>query len=77
MWPVLRDGQQVFGKKPKSVSSGDIVVARHPFNQSYIIKQIETISDTHVRLISLDQFAEDSRVYGELPRNTIIAKVCI
>lgn len=75
MRPLLKHGMIVFGKKKKDVHVRDVVVAEHPFRKKYIIKEISSVSDDKVELVSKDSFAEDSRTFGSIRASSIIATI--
>lgn len=75
MWPVLRDGDVVFGKKVSTVSKNDIVVAKHPLKNMLIIKEVVRVEDGKIELRGRDEFGEDSRNFGIIGINNIICVV--
>jgi len=77
MLPILKDGDEVLIKPSQSYSIGDIVVARHPFQKTPIIKRITEFSTGGKLFLSGDNPEEstDSRTFGEIPAADILGKV--
>lgn len=75
MWPVLRDGDVVFGKKVTEVHKNDIVVAKHPLRDMLVIKEVVTTQNGKIELRGRDEFGEDSRSFGLINHSAILAKI--
>jgi len=78
MIPTLQDGEIVLVDREAKIEAGDIVVAKHPFEQdSEVIKRIQRINERgHYFLLgdNLDE-SEDSRHFGAVTREYIKGKV--
>ena len=78
MNPTLKDGEVVLVDKEAEIAVGDIVIAKHPFEQnSEIVKRIERINHLgHYFLVgdNLDD-SNDSRHFGAVTREYIKGKV--
>ncbi|HMS41795.1 MAG TPA: nickel-type superoxide dismutase maturation protease [Pyrinomonadaceae bacterium] len=78
MNPTLRDGETVLVDRKAEIAVGDIVVAKHPIEQtSEIVKRIERINERgHYFLVgdNLDD-SNDSRHFGAVSREYIKGKV--
>ena len=78
MVPLLEDGDVVFLAPGRTVSEGDIVVARHPFKTDVIlVKYLSELSDEgRARLSGLNPHeSTDSRVWGSVNADLILGKV--
>lgn len=78
MLPTLKSGQTIMVDPKAKISSGDIVLAAHPFKKSVnMIKRVESIkSDGRFILIGDNPNASsDSRVFGSISRDGILGKV--
>jgi len=78
MNPTLKDGEVVLVDRDADIEVGDIVVARHPIEQSSeVVKRVERINERgHYYLLgdNLDD-STDSRHYGAVTRDYIKGKV--
>src|SRR6476659_5868698 len=78
MDPTLKDGEVVLVDRNSEIAVGDIVVARHPFEQnSEIVKRVERVNERgHYFLLgdNLEE-SEDSRNFGAVAREYITGKV--
>lgn len=78
MNPTLRDGEVVLVDRTAEIEVGDIVVAKHPVEQtSEVVKRIERINEHgHYFLIGDNlEDSNDSRHFGAVARNYIKGKV--
>jgi nickel-type superoxide dismutase maturation protease len=77
MLPTLKDGDEVLVVPQQTYEIGDLVVARHPYKLTSIIKRITKISTGGNLFLSGDNPAEstDSRTFGEIPEKDILGKV--
>jgi nickel-type superoxide dismutase maturation protease len=78
MNPTLKDGETVLVDREVKVDVGDIVVARHPVEQtSEIVKRIERITERgHYYLVGDNlEDSNDSRHFGAVTREYIKGKV--
>ena len=78
MNPTLRDGEVVLVDRKANVETGDIVVAKHPIEQtSEIVKRIERINERgHYFLVGDNlEDSNDSRHFGAVTREYIKGKV--
>ncbi|KKS53176.1 MAG: hypothetical protein UV18_C0002G0039 [Candidatus Magasanikbacteria bacterium GW2011_GWC2_42_27] len=63
----------VFSKKTTTFNVGDIVIAKHPFQNKEIIKQIAKITGEKIELRGLNNDeSEDSRVYGSVAKKDVL-----
>jgi len=78
MSPTLKDGEIVLVDPKATLSSGDIVLADHPYKKSVrILKRIDRIEENgHLFLIG-DNVREssDSRNFGPISARSILGKV--
>ena len=73
MEPLLHNGDIVFSKKTTTFNVGDIVIAKHPFQNKEIIKQIAKITGEKIELRGLNNDeSEDSRVYGSVAKKDVL-----
>jgi signal peptidase I len=78
--PAYRDGDYVLvSGMPfhlRSIRPGDAVVFQHP-RLGRLIKLVEHLEDVgnSVYVIGLDEFSNDSRIFGAIPRNRVEGKV--
>ena len=76
--PTLKDGEVVLVDRAAKIEVGDIVVARHPIEQtSEIVKRVERINNHgHYFLVgdNLDD-SNDSRHFGAITKEYIKGKV--
>lgn len=78
MNPTLKDGEVVLVDRAAEISVGDIVVARHPLEQtSEVVKRIARINEHgHYYLVGDNlEDSTDSRHYGAVTREYIKGKV--
>jgi nickel-type superoxide dismutase maturation protease len=77
MLPTLKNGHRVLVEIPAALQIGDIVVARHPFRKTPIIKRITEFSTGGKFFLSGDNPEEstDSRSFGAIPERDILGKV--
>jgi nickel-type superoxide dismutase maturation protease len=77
MLPTLKDGDEVLSEPPLNLRIGDIVIAKHPFRITPIIKRITNISVDNKFFLSGDNPDEstDSRSFGEINKKDIFGKV--
>ena len=78
MNPTLKDGEVVLVNKAAKVEVGDIVVAKHPTEQtSEVVKRIERINEHgHYFLVGDNlEDSNDSRHFGAVTREYIKGKV--
>jgi nickel-type superoxide dismutase maturation protease len=78
MNPTLKDGEVVLVDRDAEIEVGDIVVARHPLEQtSEIVKRVERINERgHYFLVGDNpEESHDSRHYGAVTREYIKGKV--
>ena len=78
MNPTLKDGEVVLVDREAEISVGDIVVAKHPIDQSgEIVKRVERINERgHYFLIGDNpDDSNDSRDFGAVTREYIKGKV--
>lgn len=77
MLPHLKNGDRVLVEKPENLQIGDIVVARHPFRQTPIIKRFTDFSTGGKLFLSGDnpQESHDSRTFGAVPEKDILGRV--
>ena len=74
MLPILRDGDRVLAVLAGHLQRGDIVIARHPYQEKLIIKQLGACHGQRLVLCGNDQ-SMDSRHFGTLPRSAILCEV--
>lgn len=79
MNPTLKDGEVVLvDRKPEKIEVGDIVVAKHPIEQTgEIVKRVQRINERgHYFLIGDNlEDSNDSRAFGAVAREYIKGKV--
>lgn len=77
MLPTLKDGDQVLVKSPKDLQIGDVVVSKHPYRKTPIIKRIKEFSTGGKVFLTGDNPDEstDSRVFGEILEKDVLGKV--
>jgi nickel-type superoxide dismutase maturation protease len=78
MLPTLKDGDKVLVDRTAEIAVGDIVVARHPVEQtSELIKRVERINEHgHYFLVGDNrEDSNDSRHFGAVTREYITGKV--
>jgi nickel-type superoxide dismutase maturation protease len=78
MNPTLKDGEAVLVDRAAKIEVGDIVVAKHPFEQnSEVVKRVERINQRgHYFLIGDNlQDSNDSRHFGAVAKEYIKGKV--
>ncbi len=77
MLPTLKDGDEVLVKPSRNYQIGDVVVAKHPFKITPIIKRITKFSTGGKVFLVGDNLAEskDSRSFGEVPEKDILGRV--
>jgi len=77
MLPTLKDGDRVMVQSIESYQTGDVVVAKHPFRHTPIIKRIAKISTGGKFFLAGDNPDEskDSRSFGEIQVKDILGKV--
>jgi len=74
MVPTLKAGQLVVGRQKRELSVGDVVIASH--NGIEKIKRIEKQQGDRIYLLGDNRSAStDSRNFGWLPLETVVAKV--
>lgn len=78
MFPTLKNGEKVLVDRTAEIAVGDIVVARHPIEQTgEIVKRIERINEHgHYFLVGDNlENSNDSRHFGAVKREYITGKV--
>ena len=77
MLPTLKDGDKVLSEPPLKLQIGDVVIAKHPFRLTPIVKRITKISDGDKYFLTGDNSVEssDSRTFGEIAKKDILGKV--
>ena len=78
MNPTLKDGEVVLVDRAAKIEVGDIVVAKHPFEQnSDVVKRVERINKRGHYFLVGDNLEEssDSRHFGAVTREYIKGKV--
>ena len=78
MNPTLKDGEVVLVDREAKIEVGDIVVAKHPFEQnSEVVKRLERINERGHYVLVGDNLEEssDSRHFGAITREYIKGKV--
>ena len=78
MNPTLKDGEVVLVAREAAIEVGDIVVAKHPFEQdSEVVKRVERINERGHYFLVGDNLEEsiDSRDFGAVTREYIKGKV--
>ncbi len=78
MSPALKDGETVLVDREAKIEVGDIVVAKHPFEQtSEIVKRVERINEHgHYFLVGDNpEDSNDSRHFGAVTKEYISGKV--
>jgi len=78
MNPTLKDGEVVLVDRDAKIEVGDIVVAKHPLEQtSEVVKRVARINERgHYFLVGDNaDDSEDSRHYGAVTREYIKGKV--
>jgi nickel-type superoxide dismutase maturation protease len=78
MNPTLKDGEVVLVDREAKIQVGDIVVAKHPFEQdSEVVKRVERINERGHYFLVGDNLEEssDSRHFGAVTREYIKGKV--
>lgn len=78
MHPTLKDGEVVLVEREAAIEVGDIVVAKHPFEQdSEVVKRVERVNERGHYFLVGDNLEEsnDSRHFGAVTREYIKGKV--
>ncbi len=78
MNPTLKDGETVLVDRAAKIEVGDIVIAKHPIEQtSEVVKRIERINEHgHYFLVGDNlEDSNDSRHFGAVTREYIRGKV--
>jgi nickel-type superoxide dismutase maturation protease len=77
MLPTLQDGDEVLVKPSQSYRIGDVIVAKHPFRKTPMIKRVTEISTGGKLFLRGDNPAEssDSRTFGGIAEKDILGKV--
>jgi nickel-type superoxide dismutase maturation protease len=78
MNPTLKDGEVVLVDREAKIQVGDIVIAKHPFEQdSEVVKRVERINERGHYFLVGDNLEEssDSRHFGAVTREYIKGKV--
>lgn len=78
MLPTLKDGDKVLVDRAAEIAVGDIVVVRHPVEQSSeLIKRVARINEHGHYFLLGDNLADsnDSRHFGAVTREYITGKV--
>jgi nickel-type superoxide dismutase maturation protease len=78
MNPTLEDGEVVLVDREAKIEVGDIVVAKHPIEQTCeIVKRVERINERGHYFLVGDNFEDstDSRHFGAVTREYIKGKV--
>jgi nickel-type superoxide dismutase maturation protease len=78
MNPTLKDGEVVLVDREAAFGVGDIVIAKHPFEQNNeVVKRIERINERGDYFLVGDNLEEssDSRHFGAVAREYIKGKV--
>ena len=78
MNPTLKDGEVVLVDRAAKIEVGDIVVAKHPIEQtSEVVKRVEWINENGLYFLVGDNLEDstDSRHYGAVTREYIRGKV--
>ena len=79
MLPTLKSGDEVSVMKPTKLQIGDIIVAKHPYRITPIIKRITNISTEGKVFLKGDNpdslESSDSRNFGEIPQKDVLGKV--
>jgi nickel-type superoxide dismutase maturation protease len=78
MNPILKDGETVLVDRTAKIEVGDIVIAKHPIEQtSEVVKRIERINEHgHYFLVGDNlEDSNDSRHFGAVTREYIRGKV--
>ena len=78
MSPTLKDGERVLVDREANIEIGDIVIAKHPVEQtSEVVKRVERINEHgHYFLVGDNlEDSNDSRHFGAVTREYISGKV--
>jgi nickel-type superoxide dismutase maturation protease len=77
MNPTLKDGEVVLVDRAAAIGVGDIVVARHPFENTEVVKRVARITDRGDYFLVGDNPDDsiDSRDYGAVTREYLKGKV--
>lgn len=78
MNPTLKNGEVVLVDREAKIETGDIVVAKHPLEQtSEIVKRVENVNERGYYFLIGDNLedSEDSRHFGAVAREYIKGKV--
>ena len=78
MNPTLKDGEVVLVEREAAIEVGDIVIAKHPFEQdSEVVKRVERVNERGHYFLVGDNLEEsnDSRHFGAVTREYIKGKV--
>ncbi len=78
MYPTLRDGEKVLVDRAAKIKAGDIIVARHPIEQtSEIVKRVKEINERGNYFLVGDNLEDsnDSRHFGAVTKEYIKGKV--
>jgi len=78
MSPTLKDGEEVLVDREAKIEVGDIVIARHPIEQtSEVVKRVERINERgHYFLVGDNpEDSNDSRHFGAVTKEYIKGKV--
>lgn len=76
MLPLLKEGDVIFTQKTDQLKLGDIVVAKHPFKDQVIVKQIQDASASGYELAGMNtEESTDSRNLGLFKSEMIVGKV--
>lgn len=77
MEPLFQGSEEVLVKTAKKVSTGDIVVVRHPFKSLLLVKEVGSVLDNGSIIVlgKRSEMSTDSRSFGPVTTERIIGRV--
>lgn len=78
MMPTLNDGDVVLVRRTRRVKVGNVILAKHPYQQSVkVLKRISEINEQGRLVLTGDNPEEstDSRTFGSISSADVVGKV--